>query len=100
MQMPWECTLLWDLGLVGCSNSRQARFAFYRFFFRYSSIALRISALTGAPVFSEIAFSLVMWPSSSQMFVRFILPIYTYRQKVSSGVTRLPKGNEGLRSVL
>jgi len=28
------------------------------FFFKYSSIALRMSALTGTPVWSEIAFSL------------------------------------------
>jgi hypothetical protein len=50
---------------------RRARPASY-LFFRYSSIALRMSALTGAPVFSERALSLLRCSSPSQMFVRFM----------------------------
>jgi len=56
---------------VGRSAER-ARPAFY-FFFRYSSIALRISALTASPVFSDFAFSFFWWSTRSQMFVRISL---------------------------
>ncbi len=50
------------------------------FFFRYSSIALLISALTGTSVFLDRALSFFACVSLSQMFVRFILPMYIYQQ--------------------
>ena len=60
------------------AGGRPAFHAFF-FFFRYSSIALLISALTGTSVFLDRALSFFACESLSQMFVRFTLPIYTYR---------------------
>ncbi len=45
----------------------------YLCFLRYSSIALRISALTVAPVFSERELSLLCCSSRRLMLVRFML---------------------------
>ena len=67
---------------------RRARPASY-LFFRYSSIALRMSALTGAPDFSERALSLLRCSSPSQMFVRFMYLLVRLSADTCQSVSKL-----------